>query len=142
MTQAEPVRSKVIPVLVAALLCDAAVAEPASGKKSLIGIFDRVWSMAYPMGRPLTIYWKIADAEGHYYVQVRVVHAEANEVMGEFKAEIDVPDRLVAYDFFVEFPPVPIPEPGRYEFQIFMNDTYVGRAVLDAMRLDQVGPKS
>ena len=34
--------SEVPPLLVAALVCDVAVADPATGKKNLIGIFDQV----------------------------------------------------------------------------------------------------
>lgn len=34
--------SPIIPVLVAMLVCDVAVADPSTGKKNLIGIFNRV----------------------------------------------------------------------------------------------------
>lgn len=131
MADSEPVLSKVVPVLVAALVCDTGVVDPSTGKKSLIGVFDRIWVGRFPTTRPLLLYIKIADAEGKYRVLVRIVHADENRKVGEGGGEVDVPNRLLAYDYLMPFPPVPFEKPGRYEFQIFMNDVYLGRSVLD-----------
>ena len=40
MAQESQTLSNVIPVLVAALVCDVAIADPSSAKKNLIGIFE------------------------------------------------------------------------------------------------------
>ena len=137
MPEAELNRSNVVPVLVAALVCDAAVADPASGKKNLIGIFDRMWVGRFPTARPMFLYWKITDAEGRYRITVRIVHANRNKEVGKAEVEVQVHDRLLASDFLLELPPVPFEEEGRYEFQILMNDMYLGSAVVDA----QLAPK-
>lgn len=138
MTENEPVPSKVVPVLVAALICDSAFADPTTGKKNLVGIFDRMWVTRFPTTRPLFLYWKITDGEGKYQVQVRIVHAGKNRKVGQAAGEIYVQERLRAYDYLMDFPPVPFEEPGRYEFQIFMNDAYLGRAVLDVENRPEV----
>ena len=62
--------SQVVPVLVAALICDVAVADPASGKKNLIGIFDTLWAHQLPTARPMSLYLKVTDAEGRYSISV------------------------------------------------------------------------
>lgn len=132
MAEGELTPSKVVPVLVAALVCDVAVADPASGKKNLIGIFDRLWVGWFPTARPMFLYWKITDAEGLYRIVIRVVHANKNREVGRAQAEVQVLDRLLAQDFLLQLPPVPFEEAGRYEFQILMNDAYLGSAVVDA----------
>jgi len=132
LAERERTPGSVVPVLVAALVCDAAVADPASGKKNLIGIFDRVLVGRFPTARPLFVYWKITDAQGHYRIAVRIVHANRNREIGRAEGEVDVIDRLLASDFLLQLPPIPFEEAGRYEFQIWMNDAYLGTAVVDA----------
>ena len=43
MTQNDDGRSAVVPLLVAAVICDTAVEDPNTRKKTLVGIFDRVY---------------------------------------------------------------------------------------------------
>jgi hypothetical protein len=124
--------SAVIPVLIAAVVCDAGVKERAGGKVSLIGIFDRVFSLAFPAVRPMTLYFKFADAQGHYKFSVRFVQLSGGSTIAEGLAEGDITDRLSSSDALMDFPPLLMPEPGRYEFQIFANEVFLGSAFIDA----------
>ena len=124
--------SKVVPVLVAALVCDAAVADPASGKKSLIGIFDRLYARQFPTQRPMSLYFKVADAEGKYVVTIRFLFTKNNTLLAEAKGEFNAPNRLASIDQYIPFPPLAFPEAGRYEFHILANDVFIGAAFLDA----------
>ena len=72
--------SKVVPLLVAALVCDVAVQDPSTGKKNLIGVFDAVHVSEFPTRRALTLYCKIVDAEGSYNFDVRYVRVDTGEV--------------------------------------------------------------
>lgn len=124
--------SQVIPVLVAALICDVAATDPSTGKKNLIGIFDRLTGGTFPTARHISLYFKTTDAEGHYEILARFVRVAGNEVIAEAKGEVDLPDRLASNDFLIDFQSLHFPEPGRYEFQIFMNKVLLGSAFLDA----------
>ena len=75
--------SSVIPLLVAALVCDVAVADPVTGKKNLIGIFDRIMVGTFPTKRPMSVYIKLADADGYYEVAVRYVERGTNTTLVE-----------------------------------------------------------
>lgn len=132
MSDQEPRPSRVVPVLVAALVCDTAATDPTSGKKTLIGIFDRLFAQSFPTGRPMTLYWKLTDAEGFYNVKARFVQLKTGTVLGEALGNLSVPDRMLAYDFYLSMPMLPFPEAGRYELQIVMNEAYLGGAVIDA----------
>jgi hypothetical protein len=124
--------NNVVPVLVAVLVCDVATLDPGSGKKSLIGIFDRLNVKNFPTKRPMSIYIKLADAQGKYDVAVRLVQRETNDVLTELEGALEVTDRLTSVDFFLTAPPLPFPREGRYEFQVWANQVYLGAAMMDA----------
>jgi len=113
-------------------VCDAAVRDPATGKHSLIGIFDRIWFRRFPTQRPLSLYIKVTDVEGRYRLEARLVRAETGEELGRARGETTFSSRLIAADFIIQLPPVQFPAEGRYEFQIWANDVYIGRTFLDA----------
>jgi hypothetical protein len=126
------VQSQVVPLLVAALVCDVAVADPSTGKKSLLGIFDRMNVGKFPTQHPMTLYFKLTDAEGHYEIAVRYVEVSSGKVLAEATGEMEVTDRLISVDLYMSFPPLPIPGPGRYEFQIWANGMFLGTTFMDA----------
>jgi hypothetical protein len=124
----------VVPLFVAALVCDVAVADPSTGKKSLIGIFDRMNGGKFPTQHPMTLYFKLTDAEGYYEIDVRYVEASSGKVLASATGELEVTDRLTSIDLYMSFPPLPIPSPGRYEFQIWANGMFLGTTVIDAVQ--------
>jgi hypothetical protein len=131
-----PERSRTVPVLVAVLVCDTTATDPASGKKTLIGIFDRIHVRQFPTNRPLSLYSKITDAEGSYDISIRFVQVETGQTLAEVVGEGNFTDRLVAHDLTIEVPPLPIPSAGRYEFQVWFNDVFLGSTFLDAVARD------
>jgi len=131
---AEPERSpsKLVPLLLAVLVCDTAATDPGTGKKSLIGIFDKVFG-TFPSQRPLTIYVRLTDAEGFYSFKLKYVQAGTGQTLAEVEGEAVIRDRLGASDFYVTTPPLVIPAVGRYEIQVWFNDVFVGSTFLDAV---------
>jgi hypothetical protein len=126
--------SQTVPVLVAVLVCDSAAVDPGTGKKSLIGIFDRVWASKFPTNRPMFLYVKLTDAEGYYRIKVTYVQTQTGQSLAEVEGEAEFPNRLASADFYVGTPPLPIPAAGRYEFQIWANDVFLGSTFIDAIQ--------
>ena len=133
MTEPKKTDRSPIPVLVAALICDAAALDRTTGKKTLVGIFDRLYVRAFPTLHPMALYLKLADAEGNYKFQVKMVHRDTEEVLATVNAEITVKDRLLSNDFYMDADSLPFPRPGRYEFQVWANDIYLGAVFIDAV---------
>lgn len=133
MVESNQPLSQVVPLLVAALICDVAVADPSTGKKNLIGIFDRIHVGTFPTRRPMTLYLKVADAEGRYEVEVRYVQRSTDNVLAQAKGALVARDRLASTDLHIAFPPLPIPEEGRYEFQVWANSMFLGVTFIDAV---------
>jgi hypothetical protein len=124
--------SNVVPILVAALVADVVATDPATNKKTIVGVWDALHSQVFPTARPFFLYVKLADAQGHYRVRFQFLRLEGDQAIAEAVAEFDVADRLLSADFAVPFPPLPFPEPGRYEFRIFANDVFIGSTFIDA----------
>ena len=82
----------------------------------------------------MTVYFKLADAEGYYEVSVKYVRVGDGRMLAEATGQVDATDRLSSYGMTVPFPPLPIPQEGRYEFQIWANDMYLGSTSLIARR--------
>ncbi len=124
--------SPVAPVMVAALVCDTHAVDPSTGKKSLIGIFDRVNASSFPVSRPVTLYYKLTDAEGRYEFEIRFSSPGGEELLAEATGEFTSNSRLTAMELVVPFPKLPLPAAGRYEFQLWANGMYVGATSIDA----------
>ena len=132
MAQAQQPLSQVVPLLVAALVCDVAVADPGTGKKNLIGIFNNINVGVFPTNRPMSIYFKITDAEGQYEFEVRYVEVGSGDVLARANGRLIVPDRLGSHDLYFSFPPLLIRTDGRYEFQVWANSMFLGSTFIDA----------
>lgn len=133
MTQESRALSQVVPVLVAALVCDMAGADPSTRKKNLIGIFDRVNVGKFPTSRPMSLYVKVTDAEGNYDTEVRYVQVDSGKVLAQAQGKLHSADRLASVELIIQFPPLPIPAEGRYEFQVWTNSVFLGATFIDAV---------
>ncbi len=133
MTSEEQNLSKVVPFLLAILVCDAGTVEPGSGKKTLVGIFDRVLTDNIPTNRQCALYFKITDAQGKYIFKIEYAQVSTGaKLAGATSKVLSIEDRLKATDFILDFPPLLIPDAGQYEFRLYANDMYLGRAVITA----------
>ena len=106
--------SRIPPFLLGALVCDVAATDPSTGNGK------------FPAVRPMSLYLRLTDAEGHYPVRVDFVHAEKDALIARVEGAMDAPDRTVSMDAHFEFPPLPIPEAGRYGFRIYASDMNLG----------------
>ena len=127
--------SEVVPLLVAALVCDVAVEDPSTGKKSLIGIFNKVHASNFPTSRTISLYCKIVDAEGFYNLDVRYIQVGTSKVLAQTKGGLTVQDRLGSTDMHISFPNLQIPTMGMYEFQIWANAMFLGSTSIEAVLL-------
>ena len=119
--------NKTLPFLVAFLLCDMAIREEGTGKDTLVGIFDRVISKQFPINQNMTIYFRLANLIGHYEFRIDYVQIRTDKILFHVKSKTDFPKILSEGAFKLGPLVVPIPEPGQYEFRLWVNNHYVGR---------------
>jgi len=136
----DPKPSKVPPYLVAALTCDVGATDPASGKKSLIGVFNTVYVQVFPTTRPASLYIKLADGRGFYPLRIQFMRSDDERVIMDIEGEVNWIRPEQPMDLLLPVPPIPLEAQGRYEFRILMSDMYVGRAVLDVLPFPSAPP--
>ena len=123
-----------IPSVVAMLVCDQVITEIGTGKKSLIGIFENVNSPVFPTQIRIGIYAKLVDAQGDYDILIRLVNLKDESKLADIRAEAKGVKREVAAEFVVNIAGIVLPEPGKYEFQLFANDAFLHRVTMNAVQ--------
>lgn len=127
------------PYLKAIILCDSAIVDETTKKKTLVGIFDQVAAAKFPTNHhTATIYARLIDAEGSYDFTLQYVQVSSDRTLGELAiSQVQIPDRLATYELIIRLPPLYIPEPGEYEFRIWANKKYVGSTSFKALQAKQ-----
>lgn len=128
MTESEKKSSPPAPVPLAFLLCDRLITDADTKKKTLVGIFDRVWVSEFPTEHQgAALYARLLGAEGDYNIRIEYVQVDGQSILGEGTARMQVQDRHIPAEFSIMLPPLPIPKPGWYEFRLWMNERYIQR---------------
>ncbi len=127
-----------IPVLVAVLVCDVAIADPNSSKNNLIGIFDNIYVVNFPAQRTVSLYIKLADVHGKYKIVIRYVQSKTGKTLAEVKGELLAKDPFSSANAAVEFQGLPIPEIGKYEFQVFANEIFLGSTHVEVLSVPPI----
>lgn len=127
-----------IPSVLSFLICDMIIIEAGTGKKSIVGVFDTMYAHGEPGWSRIGVYARLTDMEGAYKFTIRLVHLGDQE---ELIAWVETPenrvdDRLAMVEIALNLPPVRFPKLGRYEFQLFANDIYMGRATLNVVQME------
>jgi len=118
----------VTPKLSALIVCDMIIHDIQTHKKSVIGIFSNIAAVAFPASHPtMSVYFCVSDAEGEYRFELRLVDLESGQSIGsENLPPVRIPDRLQAFDCGVHLINLTFPHAGKYEFQLFANDEFLG----------------
>ncbi len=115
------------PSVQAFLVCDSVILDGFTGKKSVIGTFTHLWAPRFPCQHPqLGVYLCLTDAEGLYEFELRLVYLDQDQVVGKAAlSPVEIKDRLQIHDFGVNIPSLVFPGPGRYEFRLFANGSFI-----------------
>jgi len=129
-----------IPSVVAMLTCDQIINEEGTNKKSLIGVFSRVNSPHFPfLVSRLAVYVKLVDTVGRYQFLLRLVNLKDESLVADVKIEADVRDPAGQAELALNMGNLPIPEAGKYEFQLYCDDVFLHRVTIEAGHLQMPG---
>jgi hypothetical protein len=114
------------PSLNAMLLCDHTIREHGTGKVSLIGIFENITAVQFPVvHRALSVYAKLGDAEGEYAIRLELVRLDDHQVVAEGTLRTSFGDRMTPGELIFALENLGLERAGRYEFRLYANDRYV-----------------
>ena len=118
-----------IPEVAAALVCQVLVTDFFTRSKTLANVFSILQTPVLPAFTNLGLFVKMIDGEGAYKLRIRFVRLRDDKTILELPIQqVTWPNRLEPIEFGVNFQQVPIEEEGMHEFQVFMDDVYVGRS--------------
>ncbi|HXR40267.1 MAG TPA: hypothetical protein VN776_14300 [Terracidiphilus sp.] len=125
-----------IPTVTAMLVCDQTIAEQGTNKKSLIGIFEQVGSSRFPTAMPrLSVYVRLVDGSGRYLFKLRVVSLKDEALLADIEVDAEISNPMQAAELVFNIVGFPIPEPGKYEFQLYTGDVYLHRVTMEVQAM-------
>lgn len=125
-----------VPTVLALLLCDQVIIDSQTNKKSLIGVFDNINSVAYPASVTLALYAKLRDAQGTYDFRVRLVSLKDESVVSDLEIKhVQIPNPLQSTELAFNMMGLQFREPGKYEFQLYSNNVYLSRVTMEARQM-------
>ena len=123
------------PVLIAFLVCDQIIEDAPTGKKTIVGVFDRITSANFPASHaPSSLYVKLIDCEGDYEVKIEFAQVSTQAIQLEWTGTCSSQNRHEYTELVLSWPPLPLPDPGEYEFRLWMNSKFVGNVRFKASR--------
>ncbi len=125
-----------IPTLLAFLICETVIHDAETQKKTLVGLFDQYLSSALPCQiAGLGLYAKLVEGSGQYMFKIRMVSLKDESQVLELSTPGNWPVAEAPLEFGVNIRGIPILAFGAYEFQLYANDVYLGRAVFSVEKL-------
>jgi hypothetical protein len=126
------------PVLNAMLISDQAIREEHTGKVSLIGIFENIYSTAFPSAHPgCAVYVKVTDAFGDYDLSLDLVRVDDLQILGQGRVHATVGDRLNPAEWVFNLNGLIFERPGRYEFRLSANGQHVASKTFSVILSNQ-----
>jgi uncharacterized protein DUF6941 len=109
------------PDVLAMVLADTVLQEPATGKFFIQGTYSVIMATDFPWPHPnLTVYFAITNGHGKTPIKVRLVDVdEDREPIFQMDAVLDFADPLVVVESVFTARGVQFPEPGEYRLQFF-----------------------
>jgi len=118
----------------AILLCDHAIADAATGKVSVIGIFGRWAFPHFPHSTPsFRVFLQLTDGIGSYVISVEVLNLQADQIIAQGRvAEMDFPERKSKVDLVISISPLLIPHAGSYDLVVLADGQEIDRQQFQA----------
>ena len=117
------------PILKAMLLCDQTIVEEGTRKRTLIGIFDRIKGVKFPIFHPaMSVYVQFREIEGQLDFALELFDLEENKslhraMIKDYTVKEKSRDCELVFNLFS----VKFEHGGDYEFRIFVNDLIFGQ---------------
>lgn len=130
------------PIVKSFIIADAVLQDRLTGKWSIIGIFDRVMAPTFPVVHPtVALYLRLADAQGKYRIKVEF-RDDADRRVGLFEGiELDVKDAAQGVEVGLPTHMLPLEKPGKYQFQLYINDEFASSAELSVVQMPAAPPR-
>ena len=141
MTESHP--NVPAPVAIALVVCDN-VDQSSSGKRALVGLFDRISAVRFPAVHPrLCVYVSITDVRRFTHCKLDIVHGETDKPI--VVSQGPMPEEggpIAVWALVFELEGLQFPEPGTYFVRFFGNDQILVQRPIEVIELQRGGEKN
>jgi hypothetical protein len=131
---------KPAPKCLAMLICDYVIRDAVTQNKSLIGIFNTINAVSYPVRHDrMNVFVALTDGHGSYASSLRVRGAGGDRLVG-IDGRIDMKDPLAVVEIVFELRGLIIPSPGRYFVEFLCDGELLMDRTFDAVTLPAAPP--
>lgn len=108
-----------LPLVLSIVICDQAIVDPSTGKRSLMGCFGGIGAKTFPAIHPqIHVAVAITSCHGLTAIKLKIVRVTPDSLDGEelvgAETQVDVPDPRMILEFGIDFRNVTFPAPGEY----------------------------
>ena len=134
-----------LPSANATLICDSVITEAGTNKKSLIGVFENINALAFPLVHPsLCVYVKLTEARGTYRFRLELADLETGTTIlsKEIPGPVAIDNPLGTHEMVFNLRNLRFEHPGTYEFRICANGRVFAQKAFVLTRLPQRGSRA
>jgi hypothetical protein len=123
-----------LPRCKAILLCDQVIIDAATGKTTLVGIFDRFFAPKFPYAvGPFAAYLQLVSGIGRYEMTIEIHDMHDNAAIARLAPlSMQFLDRVHKATLIFKAAPLVLPHPGQYDFVVLAGGRQIDRQSFDA----------
>lgn len=111
------------PMGLALLICDSVIQDKISNKRTLVGLFDRLFAGKFPCIHPaLAVFVSLTSARGQYPCEIRCRHGESGEIAFAAKGQVGFKDPRQVVELVFNFQGVRFTEAGEYWLEFLVDE--------------------
>ena len=111
------------PLGLSLLMCDTIIEDKHTGKKTLVGLFDRVHARRFPCVHPfMCVFVSLTGARGRFPCEAICRHQDSRTVAFSAKGEVTMRDPRQVVDLVFRLSGVTFPKPEMYWLNFVIDD--------------------
>ena len=114
------------PISLAMIICDTIIEDSKTGKKSIIGMFNNIFSEKIPcIHSQISILILLTEGTGKYPIKVRCLQVGEEKEILTINGNINFENPHQIVDMNIELDGVEFPQYGDYRFEVLTRDTLI-----------------
>ncbi len=119
MAEEQQKGQKPAPLVLSFIVCDDAIEDKASGKWSILGVFDNINAASFPAMHPKTVIMlEFTGIHGESPFEIRLVDAATDDILLQVQGKVSAVDPLVLLRFAVQLPPLTFQKEAECRWQL------------------------
>lgn len=128
------------PLGLSLLMCDTIIEDKHTGKKTLVGLFDRVHARRFPCVHPfMCVFVSLTGARGNFPCEVVCRHQDSHTVAFSAKGEVSMRDPRQVVDLVFRLSGVTFSKPDMYWLNFVVDDVPIMMRPLFVMESGKSG---